>query len=77
MYYSSDGKGFGFDALQHRTVQQLENLATIGLEVEVGGQQLNVKVVLDHVSGDNLGMHGLCGKFCCQFSLQICKLSKH
>ena len=61
VYFAEDRKKYGINKILETIVQELKDLEIAGIDITVENIQLNVKVSLCQISGDNLGIHQLLG----------------
>ena len=80
VYHSLDVKKYGFTHILQPFVDEISRLEIDGMSITVGGRNVNIKVTLGQVSGDNLGMHGLFGfveGFAGYYPCRLCTIHKN
>ncbi|XP_072181468.1 uncharacterized protein [Diadema setosum] len=79
LFNASDAKMYGYEPIFRQFVQDINALASDGLDVHTPIFNGNVKVVIGQVVGDNLGLHALFGfaeGFTADFPCRTCKMSR-
>jgi hypothetical protein len=77
---SNDLKIAGANAVMQIVVDELLDLWENGIEFELDGHRINIKVALSQISGDNLGIHALLGYsegFTANYPCRRCKLHRN
>ena len=64
-------KKFGWEKLLSRLVADLKVLESSGIRVCLNNEQVTIRAFVQHVSGDNLGIHSIAG-FTESFSADLC-----
>lgn len=79
VYHAGDARKYGFADILQPFVDEVYKLEVDGLDLNVAGHNINVKVTLGQVSGDNLGMHSLFGfveGFTANYPCRLCTVHK-